>query len=126
MLGRQAQAGLGKGQRGLHCWDTHSMLWDRAQHYGSSQSLASPVKAGKSPGMTEGVLNSSSDYGFCESGCVCINWTWLLAAGFPGHNHGAFTDFQLCHYRNYYGDSLSTLLQTHSGWSSQCVITLRE
>lgn len=33
---------------------------------------------------------SSSDYGFCEPGRVCINWTRLLAAGFPAHNHRAF------------------------------------
>lgn len=114
--------------RGAHIAGTHTACFgtEYSPGYGSSRSLASPVKAGKSPGMTEGALNSSSDYGSCESGCVCINWTWLLATGFPAHNHHAFKDFQLCHNRNYCGDSISALLQTHSGWSSQCVITLRE
>lgn len=114
--------------RGACIAGTHRACFgtENSPGYGSSQSLASPVEAGKGPGMTEGVLNSSSDYSFCESGCVCINWTWLLATGFPAHNHGALTDFQLCHYRNYYGDSISALLQTHSGWGSQCVIMLRE
>lgn len=120
---RQAQAGPGEGTEGLallghteHALACRPRLW----------LIPKLGQAGKSPGMTEGVLNSSSDYGFCESGCVCINWTWLLATGFPAHNHYALKDLQLCHYRNYYGGSISALLQTHSGWSRQSVVTLRE
>jgi len=88
----QAWAGLREGNKGARIAGMHTACFGTVYSlgYSSSQSSASPAKAGKSPGMTEGALNSSSDYGFCESGCVCINWTWLLAAGFPAHNHHAF------------------------------------
>lgn len=71
----QASSGWpGEGQRGLHCWDTHSMLWDRAQpRLWLIPKLGQPSESWEEPGMTEGVLNSSSDYSFCESGFVCIN-----------------------------------------------------
>lgn len=91
MVCTEARAGLREGNKaawiaGMHraCFGAVSSL-----DYGSAQGSASPAKARRSSGMTEGALNSSSDYGFCESGCVCINWTWLLAAGFPAHNHHA-------------------------------------
>lgn len=88
----QDWAGLTEGNRGACIAGMHTACFGTAYSpgYGSSQSSTSPAKAGKSPGMTEGALNSSSDYSFCESGRVCINWTWLLAAGFPARNHRAF------------------------------------
>lgn len=88
----RTRASLREGNRGARMAGTHTACFGTVYSlgYSSAQRSASPAKAGKSPGMTEGALNSSSDYSFCESGCVCINWTWLLAAGFPAHNHHAF------------------------------------
>lgn len=88
----EARAGLREGKRGACIAGTQAACSGTVYSLGLRliPGLGQPRKAGKSPGMTEGALSSSSDYGFCESGCVCTNWTWLLAAGFPARNHHAF------------------------------------